>query len=332
MHSAAQPGKGSDRRPARRVGRSTLLFVAIGLLLYAAVYAGAERLLYRTGDTNPFFKIATSAERSYDWVILGASHAMPLDFADFNAEMERATGLRILNLATPGTGPLYNRFVLEHFLHRYRTANLLYVLDSFAFYSRIWNEDRFVDAKLLRRTPFEPALAWRLVDYSLSEGVEAIAVLDYVTAFSKINNWERFRPDIWEGEAKFDRVHRPSAAADRKRIDYLYPVPDPDPAVFARYLQEFEALIALARQEGVRVVAIKMPVPARFHRLIPNEAAFDDRISRLLAREQVPFHDFSLTMDEPRFYFDTDHLNRVGLTEFFSRHLKPILTRQPTGS
>jgi hypothetical protein len=31
-------------------------------------------------------------------------------------------------------------------------------------------------------------------------------------------------------------------------------------------------------------------------------------------------------MDEPRFFFDTDHLNRAGLMmEFFHRHLKAIL-------
>jgi hypothetical protein len=30
-------------------------------------------------------------------------------------------------------------------------------------------------------------------------------------------------------------------------------------------------------------------------------------------------------MDEPKFYFDTDHLNRTGLTEFFSRHLEALL-------
>jgi len=30
-------------------------------------------------------------------------------------------------------------------------------------------------------------------------------------------------------------------------------------------------------------------------------------------------------MTEPGFYFDTDHLNRAGLTEFFGQHLKAVL-------
>jgi len=305
--------------------KSALVFAGIGLLLYGAVYYASERLVYRAGDSNPFFKIATTKDRIYDWVILGASHAMPLDFADFNVQMERETGLRILNLATPGTGPLYNRFVLERFLKRYRTRRVLYVLDSFAFYSAQWNEDRFADAKLLQRTPFNPALAWQFLRYSLNDGVQATAVLDYITGFSKINNRERFKPDIWEGENKFDRVARPSAAAGRKRIEYLYPEAVPDPAVFSRYLAVMETLIASARQDDARVVVIKMPVPARFYSQLPDEAAFDDAISQLFAAESVPFHDYSGEMDEPRFYFDTDHLNRAGLTAFFSRYLKTVL-------
>ena len=308
----------------KRLGKSALLFIAIGLAIYAGVYYAAEQLMYRTGHSNPFFKIAIAQDSTVDWVILGASHAMPLDFADFNAQMQRETGLRILNLAAPGTGPLYNRFVLEHFLRTHRTRNVLYVVDAFAFYSRTWNEERFADAKLLRCTPFETAIARRLWDYAWDEGVDARAVLDYVTGFSKINNRERFDRDLWEGETQFDRVYRPSASAVKKRIDYLYP-DKTSPAVLERYLEEFSSLIALARQEGAGVVVVKMPLPPQYRSQLPDEAAFDDAISRLLAARDVRFHDLSQTLSEPRVYFDTDHLNRAGLTEFFARDLKPIL-------
>ena len=46
---------------------------------------------------------------------------------------------------------------------------------------------------------------------------------------------------------------------------------------------------------------------------------------RVLADRPVPFCDFSTDLDEPKFYFDTDHLNRSGLTELFRRRLKPLL-------
>jgi hypothetical protein len=249
---------------------------------------------------------------------------MPLDFADFNAQMERETQRKILNLAAPGAGPLYNRFVFEHFLRGHRARNLLYVVDSFAFYSRIWNEERFADAKLLRRTPFEPAIAQRLFDYVGHEGVDARAMLDYVSGFSKINNRERFQRDVWEGEAQFERAYRPASNAVKKRIDYLYP-DKTAPAALARYLEEFSAIIALARKVGVKVVVIKMPVPPRFYMQLPEEAGFDAAISRVLVARGVPFHDFSETTNDPSRYFDTDHLSRAGLTEFFLRDLKPLL-------
>ena len=308
----------------KRLANSALTFIAIGLALYAGLFCAAERLMVRTAHSNSFFKIATAQKDPVDWVILGASHAMPLDFGDFNAGMERETGLRILNLAAPGAGPLYNRFVLEHFLQDHRARNLLYVVDSFAFYSQTWNEERFGDTKLLRRTPFEPAIARRLWDYVWHEGVDARAVLDYISGFSKINNRERLQRDIWEGEAQFDRVYPPSATAVRKRIAYLYP--DQTPAAgLSQYLASFSSIIALARQQGMRVVVIKMPVPPDYYKQLPGEAQFDEAIARLLAAPDTRFDDLSASISEPPFYFDTDHLNRSGLTEFFARYLKTIL-------
>jgi hypothetical protein len=308
----------------KQFGKSALLFVAIGLLLYAGVFAATERLLMRNGHSNPFFKIATAEVHDYDWVILGASHAMPFDFADFNALMQGETGMRIINLAAQGTGPLYNRFVFEQFLRAHRTHNLLYVVDSFAFTSRAWNEDRFTDAKLIRGTPFAPALARHLGDYVRREGVDPRALLDYLSGFSKINNRDRFRRDAWEGEAQFDRVYRSSATAVAQRIAYLYPDATA-PDVIARYLRDFASLIEIARQHNIRVIAIKLPTLALFHNQLPNEAAFDLASTQVLTDHAVPLQDFSAALDNPNFYFDTDHLNRAGVTESFQRLLKPLL-------
>lgn len=309
---------------AKRLVRSALAFVACGLLLYAALYYAAEQLVRSTGHSNAFFKIATLEQPAVDWVILGTSHAMPLDFDGFNALMERETGLKIVNLAAPGAGPLYNRFVLEHFLRDHRTRNLLFVADSFAFYSRTWNEDRLADPKLLARTPRDPAVAARLLQYVRHEGVDPRAVLDYATGFTKINNRDRFKTDKWEGEAQFERVARPSASAVKKRIDYLYP--DRTSAVaLDRYMEDFSQLVQGARQAGARVVVIRLPTPPNFRSQLPAEAQFDAALARASAQAGVPVHDFSGAVSEPRLYFDTDHLNRAGLTEFFNRHLRALL-------
>lgn len=312
----------------KRFWRSAAVFVAIGLAIYAGIYWVADRLVYATGRSNPLFKIETATRAEYDWVILDASHAMTLDFADFQARMERDTGLSILNLASPGSGPLYNLFVLEHFLRRHRAKHLLYVVDSFAFRSAEWNEDRFVDAKLLRRTPFEWTIARSLFQYSRHEGVTPLAVLDYVSGFSKINNRERFQRDQWEGEAQFDRFYPPSPSMLKKRIDYLYP-PLASPEVQSRYVAKLADLVALAQGHGMDVVLIEMPLPAQFRSARPDDPAFAAAIAGLVSGRGLAFDDFSTALPESRYYFDTDHLNRAGVTEFFERHLKALLLSAP---
>lgn len=307
----------------RAWARSALRFTALGLCLYAALHAGSELLLLRTGHSHPLFRVR-GAPASSDWVVLGASHAMPLGFGDVPARLSREHGLEVLVLASPGTGPLYNRFVLEAFLARHRAGHLLYVADAFAFHSAAWNEERFADAKLLRRTPLEAATAWRLAGYAFREGVEARALLDYLVGFSKINNRERFQRDAWEGESQFEKVHRPSASAVKKRIAYLYPDGAPE-AARARYLDELDRLVVLAQRHGVRVVALKPPVPPGFARELPDEAGFDAALRRALEARGVPLHDLSASLPEPRWYFDSDHLNRAGVDELLARHLLPIL-------
>ena len=125
--------------------------------------------------------------------------------------------------------------------------------------SRAWNEDRFADAKLIRGTPFAPALARRLGNYVRRDGVDPRALLDYLSGFSKINNRDRFQRDVWEGEAQFDRVFRSSATAVAQRIAYLYPDAK-TPELCARYLKQFSGLIATAREQGIRVIAVKLPI------------------------------------------------------------------------
>ncbi|HEY4997625.1 MAG TPA: hypothetical protein VII36_00705 [Usitatibacter sp.] len=309
----------------KALARRALLFAALGLALYATLFAAADRLVLRTGHAHPLFKIATAGERDFDWVILGASHAMPLDFDGVNADLERATGLRIVNLAAQGTGPLYQRFVLEEFLRSHRARHLLYAVDSFAFYSKTWNEERFADAKLLRRTPFSAATAGHLWRYVVEENVDPRAWLDYATGFSKVNDRERFQRDAWEGEAQFDRVFRPSSSALAKRIEYLYPGA-PDPARLARYLGDLTALVEAARQSGMTVTVIRMPVPAEYLRRLPGEAVFASALAEALRARDVPIHDFSASLPDAKLYFDTDHLNRAGVARFVEERLRPILT------
>ena len=82
----------TDRAGNRRFARAGFAFAAIGLGLYAALWLGAEMLLMRQGHANPFYRIEQSDPAGADWIVLGTSHAMPLDFGDSRALLESATG------------------------------------------------------------------------------------------------------------------------------------------------------------------------------------------------------------------------------------------------
>ncbi|WP_200941133.1 SGNH/GDSL hydrolase family protein [Afipia sp. Root123D2] len=145
-----------------------------------------------------------------------------------------------------------------------------------------------------------------------------------LTGFSKINNRNRFQKDAWEGELQFDRVYRPSATAVKNRIKYLFPESERGKDL-ERYLMELEQMLELADQHNIRVVVIKMPMPGQFRAALPNEAAFNQAMAVTLERRGTSFIDLSAELNEPRYYFDTDHLNKVGINELFARHLKAVL-------
>lgn len=300
-----------------------LRFTAIATLLYALLFAGSEALMRANGRSHPLFKIDCLRDPVVDWVVLGASHAMPMDFDDVNAGLERASGMRIVQLAGPGTGPLFNRFVFEKFLERHSARRLLYVVDAFAFYSPTWNEERFADAKLTRRMPWDPATAGLLARFVWREGVDVRAWLDYTSGFSKVNNRERFERDQWEGEAQFDRVGSGSTSAIAKRIAYLYPDKTPESSR-RRYLDTFARLLERARAQGMQVTVVKLPVPAAFRRRLPDEAAFDAGLAPILKANDARYLDFSGAVPDPKAYFDTDHLNRKGLADFSAATLVPL--------
>jgi hypothetical protein len=311
-------------REVRRFLRTAAIFAFVGLLLYLGVYAISEQLIARYGLRNRFFMVKTAPHAEYDTVILGASHAAVFDYDDMNARLERMTQTRILNLSVVGGGVTVNRLLLDYFLMRHRTGRIVYVLDSFVFYSREWNEDRLQDSRLFARAPFDPDLARLLLRNPASRSVG----LDYAIGFSKINNPDRFKTDMSDEEAtRFDRTYRPVKQIDQQRLEYLYPPRSPEEAASSlrRYLLEFEALIQSAQAQGIRVLVIKPPLPERVYRTLPGERQFDDQVRDILARRGVNLLDFSLVDNDERFFYNTDHLNRDGVVNFFQNHLKDSL-------
>ena len=289
--------------------KSSAWFVLIGLLIYAGVYYGAEQLVYQYARTNRFHAVATANPEGYDYVILGASHAQPLGFEDANDRLQSASGARIINLSTPGGGLVPNRLLLDYLLAKCKARSVVYVLDSFAFYSREWNEDRLKDVRLFRRAPLDADLARLLIAYNLGGQTGLGVTLDYLSGFSKINNPDRFKPDVSDDElTRFRRVHRPSSR-DIKRVEYLYPARI-DEQTFNRYLSAFGDLIKDLKARDIALIVVRPPIPKRFYDMIPNEAEFDRRVEALLAGEQVPYYNFALLDNDAKYFFDR-HLTQV---------------------
>ena len=330
QRSAPDGGAQPTRTPrhelteTRRFVRGAVPFTLIGLLLYAGLYVASERLIAQYAQRNRFFMVKTAPYGDYDHVILGSSHAAVFDYRDMNARLEQMTGSRILNLSIVAAGIAVNRLVLEYFLAEHRTRSVVYVLDSFPFYGRAWNEERLQDTKLFVRAPFDPALA-RLL---LRDPATRAVALDYLAGFSKINNPDRFAPDLFEGEAaRFLRVYQPVPQIDRLRIEYLYPTMVGELDLRdSRYLAAFEDLIGYVQARNIRFIVVRPPIPARMYRLIPNEGQFDATLRAVVQRHAVELYDFSSVNNDEELFFDSDHLNQTGVLRFFEDHLKDTLT------
>jgi len=290
-------------------------------VLYAVVYIAAEQLVYAYAKRNRFYVVKTAPLPQYDYVILGASRALTFDYEDMNAQLEQMTGKHILNLANVGSGVTVNRLMLDYFMMGHRADTVVYVVDSFGFYSRQWNEDRLQDSALFQRAPFDPAL----VAVLLARPEGRAVLLDYVTGFSKINNPNRFAPDINDDEAnKFRKIYRPIKQIDTQRLEYLYPK-TAEPGAYARYLAAFEDLVRSVRQNNMHMLVVKAPLPERIYRALPNEAQFDRDLKAILDRYGVEFYDYSLVDNEDKYFYNTDHLNREGVLNFFEHYLKDVL-------
>lgn len=309
----------SRAHPARQNGprsfvASWLSFIAIAFLIYGAFYAWSEALVFQYGDKNRFFMIATAPLQAYDFAILGASHAMPIGFEDYNKRLEEAVGGSIINLSIEGAGVLPNRLMIDYFFSRHSARTVVFFLDSFAFYSRQWNEDQ-LDTALFKRAPFDLALVDTLLRYPWARGL----VAPYVSGFTKMNNQDRFGSDLPDAEVtKFSKTYRPIPQIDRQRVSYLYP-PQIDQAELQRYENEFADLIDFIRSKGGDIIVIKPSTPARYRDALPNESIFDAQIGEVLRAEAVPYYDLSAAVVENQYFYDTDHLNRDGVRAFMDK-------------
>lgn len=306
---------------ARPFLRAAAGFVLIGLLLYALIVVVAEVRVRATGERNPFFQIATLPPEAADVIVLGASHAMPLGFEGIDAALEQASGRSVTTLAIEGGGIVPNAVILDALLRRTAPRTVVYALDTFAFLSPQWNEDRIADTELLARAPYDPAILSAL----LAEPAARPALPAWLSGFDKANRLFGAGPDRSEAElTKFDRTYRPNDRIDDQRVAYLFP--DAPEAVLASNLSRFEDLARAAQATGAQFTILLMPAPPRYTTRLP--AAHDNvmaGIRDIAARNDLPIVDHTGLLQDDANYYDTDHLNRTGATAYVTGALASAL-------
>ena len=313
------PGSDNDLHPARLA-----IFVALAALIYMGLFLWSGRILEVRSDRNPFFRIMQADQHS-DWIVLGTSHALPLGFEGVPAMMRDVAGADTLTLAVAGGGPAISRLVAERYFADHDADGVLVVLDMFAFLDPRWNEERLGDADLLPKIPADLQTV-RVFARAIPRGLPVGTVVAYATGFARMNDQTRFEPDRWEAEARFDSAPRPSDAADAARISYLYPAP-PSRGTVERAFADIEAMVSLARSNGARIVLVYPPLPDRFRARMPDLQEIEARLVALSGRLGVLVVDHRSLIPEPRFYFDTDHLNRAGVEHWLANGLGDILRR-----
>lgn len=311
------PGSERRWRPGRIAG-----FLALGLVLYAALFVWSENVLQKHGGRNPFFRIQHAPPQT-QWIVLGASHALPLGFEGVPVAIREATGQETLTLALAGGGPSVTRLVAERYFADREADGVLVVVDLFAFADARWNEGRVGDADVLPKIPAE-GRTLAVLAKAVRRGLPVETFLAYATGFARINDQTRFQADRWDAETKFDTAPRPSDAADAARIAYLYPGP-PSQDAMDRALADIEAIVDLARSHNARMVLVYPPLPERFHARMPALPELEARLAEMSRRLGVPLVDHRGLVPESRFYFDSDHLNRNGVDLWLERGLGALL-------
>lgn len=311
------PGSDDIWRP-RRIAA----FLSIGAVLYAALFLWSDATLRRHATQNPFLRIA-AAPAEVDWVILGASHALPLGFADMPETLRERTGQSALTLAVTGGGPFLMRMIAERWFADHRAKGVLIVLDTFGFADRCWNEPRLADSDVLPKMPAD-RITTTILAHAVPRGLAWQTWVAYATGFARMNDRTRFAPDTWEGEDRFDTAPRPSAAATKSRIAFLYPGP-PDPAALDNGMGDLAVLIELAQAKGAQVVVVRPPLPQAFRAALPALPEFESQLALLSQRLAVPVIDHSALLPDARNFFDADHLNRTGVSVWLDAGLRAIL-------
>lgn len=259
---------------------------------------------------------------NFNAVILGTSHAYLLSrFRDNHAILERELGGRVFNMALPAAGGARpTRLLLEEFLARGNSAErLIYFIEPFVFFSPADNNQH----KFVYYEPVRPGFLLRLI----RDGYPWQRVFTYVRSKFSLE-WIGRRPEVM---VRHDYQLSPPIDPERvrKRLASLY-MEGMSSDAFNTYAQELRRIAETAAAAGMRVYLLPPPTLIGHEPGMPQLEKF---IEELADRHTFVYRDLTYAIPEPRYYYDLDHLNTMGVEHLARDLLLPILgVESPTAA
>lgn len=251
-------------------------------------------------------------DQSHDLIILGTSRAYTLSRYEANHKaLEKGLNAKVLNLAMPAAGgvkPAWTYF--RHALDRgMRPKAVLIALDPFVFFSEACNEQH----KFVYYEPFEFAFFFALV----SDAYPWRRIVTHVRHKFTLE-WILRQPSPLP---RFDKAlsSLPDGEHIARRMDSLY-LDGLSPERMAHYGRYLRKILERCQSDGIAAHVLLMPTLLGEE---PGVAAFKEMLASLRAEYGFTQSDFVDAMRSPECFYDSDHLNAIGVERFVSGHLAP---------
>ncbi len=297
----------------KRLLLKIFLFFFLQVCIYLAVVSFPTMRYSFTNDTTESDLLAMPKGTSWDIILMGTSHAKIFSRNGNYDRVDQILSKRIFNLAKGGGhgGIFPEQLMLSRFYADGNHADtVVYLVDPWVFYSRQWNEENY----FLEDEPFDI----RLYFVALWNGVgRSVLINGFQTKL--FHRWLLLEPASREPKTdKLLSVNDTQIAQDKKDY-YLNGL---NQETFLHYTMLFKQLVTLAEENNSRVILI---FPTTLWQETPGKNQVLTFFQELQKKHpSVEVHDFSHVITDPQYYYDTNHLNSLGVEYFTRAYLLPL--------
>lgn len=260
------------------------------------------RYSYNSGNTESVL-LAIPRNQHFDLLFMGSSRTKTISRYGNHDVVEGILGKRIFNLGKGGGhGTVFpEQLFLRRFYEKGNSADeVIYFVDPFIFFSHERNESGYV----LEDEPLDLSIWGQLLIHSSQQ-----VWWDYF--LSKLDHhWFLLKPEVLQ-----EPTGTQGAPVDQVKENEIFYTEGMDQSTFLHYRKMFEETIALLQSHNTHIILIIPPMQL-------HEAGKDQVLDylRKLAQKQhdlfgqyIEVRDYSLEISDPKFYIDSNHLNKKGV-------------------